>query len=290
MNEQTQTMSNKDGWIYAVLLVFGGFLGVHRFYIGKIGMGIAYLLTAGFLGVGVVIDAIVLLSDGVKDNECATLHTEKSAKVFMVMLVVAALFYVTVLSIVVSGAVTMMGRRGVPEYITHSIANRLGIEEYDAAEVRQFIDTLSATGEVDITLVVKYAADIDAEIMNALVAGLLDADEVQRIEQRLRGADHTEAERYLRDDGAKIGGEIGAVLREVDHAELATLTTTLLRRFDPAVIEGYVSGIDSAALETMLQAVDPMLLRQFLSQMDSMLLEEYLRGFDDRLMDRYFKT
>ena len=41
------------GW---VLLTFLGVFGVHRFYMGKIGTGILYLLTAGLCGVGIIYD------------------------------------------------------------------------------------------------------------------------------------------------------------------------------------------------------------------------------------------
>ena len=40
-------------WIF---LTFLGFLGVHRFYIGKWGTGILYLLTLGLFGLGVIYD------------------------------------------------------------------------------------------------------------------------------------------------------------------------------------------------------------------------------------------
>ena len=39
-----------------ILLTFVGILGIHRFYIGKYGTGILYLLTGGLLGVGVLYD------------------------------------------------------------------------------------------------------------------------------------------------------------------------------------------------------------------------------------------
>lgn len=39
-----------------VLLTFLGFFGVHRMYLGKWISGVLYLLTAGFLGVGVIYD------------------------------------------------------------------------------------------------------------------------------------------------------------------------------------------------------------------------------------------
>lgn len=40
-------------WIF---LTFLGIFGIHRFYIGKWGTGILYLLTAGLLGIGVIYD------------------------------------------------------------------------------------------------------------------------------------------------------------------------------------------------------------------------------------------
>lgn len=39
-----------------VLLTFLGFFGIHRFYQGKIGTGLLYLLTLGLFGIGVIYD------------------------------------------------------------------------------------------------------------------------------------------------------------------------------------------------------------------------------------------
>ncbi len=41
-----------------LLLVFGGVLGLHRFYVGKWASGLLYLATGGILGVGVVYDIL----------------------------------------------------------------------------------------------------------------------------------------------------------------------------------------------------------------------------------------
>ncbi len=41
------------GW---VLLTFTGFLGLHRFYMGKIGTGLIYLLSLGLFGIGIIYD------------------------------------------------------------------------------------------------------------------------------------------------------------------------------------------------------------------------------------------
>ncbi len=51
----------KNKWVALVLCIFLGFLGGHKFYEGKAGMGILYLFTGGLFGIGVIIDFIALL-------------------------------------------------------------------------------------------------------------------------------------------------------------------------------------------------------------------------------------
>ena len=43
-----------------LLLTFLGLFGVHRFYMGKIGTGILWLLTIGFFGIGYLYDFLTL--------------------------------------------------------------------------------------------------------------------------------------------------------------------------------------------------------------------------------------
>ena len=51
----------KNKWVAIILCAFLGFLGAHKFYEGKTGMGILYLFTCGLFGVGIIIDFIALL-------------------------------------------------------------------------------------------------------------------------------------------------------------------------------------------------------------------------------------
>ena len=51
----------KNKWVALCLCFFLGAFGAHKFYEGKIGMGILYLLTVGLFGIGALIDFIVLL-------------------------------------------------------------------------------------------------------------------------------------------------------------------------------------------------------------------------------------
>lgn len=51
----------KNKWVSFFLCLFFGVFGIHKFYEGKVLFGILYLCTAGFGGVGVVIDLILLI-------------------------------------------------------------------------------------------------------------------------------------------------------------------------------------------------------------------------------------
>ncbi len=62
-------MSNKSRLVAFLLAFFLGVLGIHRFYVGKIGTGVIWLLTGGVLGVGVLVDWIVILCGNFKDKE-----------------------------------------------------------------------------------------------------------------------------------------------------------------------------------------------------------------------------
>ncbi len=50
-----------DKWIALILCIFFGCLGVHKFYEGKAGLGILYILTFGLFGIGILIDIIIIL-------------------------------------------------------------------------------------------------------------------------------------------------------------------------------------------------------------------------------------
>ena len=51
----------RNKWVAFFLCLFLGYLGAHKFYEGKGGMGIVYLFTFGLFGIGWFIDCISLL-------------------------------------------------------------------------------------------------------------------------------------------------------------------------------------------------------------------------------------
>lgn len=61
-------VSPKSKVLAAVLCLLFGFLGIHRFYVGKIGTGLLYFFTGGFLGIGALVDLINILLGGFRDG------------------------------------------------------------------------------------------------------------------------------------------------------------------------------------------------------------------------------
>jgi TM2 domain-containing membrane protein YozV len=54
-----------------LLAIFLGVFGIHRFYVGKVGTGIIYLLTGGLCGIGVIIDIIMIAVGSFTDKSRA---------------------------------------------------------------------------------------------------------------------------------------------------------------------------------------------------------------------------
>lgn len=51
-----------------LLCIFLGYFGAHYFYVGRFGMGILYLFTMGFFGIGWFVDIFRILVGSFKDN------------------------------------------------------------------------------------------------------------------------------------------------------------------------------------------------------------------------------
>ncbi|MDO8732261.1 MAG: TM2 domain-containing protein [Actinomycetota bacterium] len=68
-------VSPKSRTVASVLCFFLGVIGIHRFYVGKTGTGIAMIVTLGGLGVWVLIDLIMLLIGSFRDKDGLLVQT-----------------------------------------------------------------------------------------------------------------------------------------------------------------------------------------------------------------------
>jgi TM2 domain-containing membrane protein YozV len=66
--------SEKSNVTALILCLFLGGLGVHRFYVGKIGTGVLQLITLGGLGIWALIDLIMIIMQKFTDGEGNTLQ------------------------------------------------------------------------------------------------------------------------------------------------------------------------------------------------------------------------
>ncbi|MCL1790756.1 MAG: TM2 domain-containing protein [Peptococcaceae bacterium] len=66
-------VSPKSRLVALLLCFFLGVLGIHRFYVGKTGTGIIWILTFGALGIGILIDFIMIIVGSFTDKSGAFL-------------------------------------------------------------------------------------------------------------------------------------------------------------------------------------------------------------------------
>ena len=62
-------ISEKSRLVALLLCFFLGVIGVHRFYVGKIGTGVLMILTIGGLGIWALVDMIMIIIGSFTDKE-----------------------------------------------------------------------------------------------------------------------------------------------------------------------------------------------------------------------------
>ena len=61
-------VSPKSRLAALLLCFFFGVLGIHRFYVGKAGTGVLWLLTGGLAGIGALVDFIMIICGSFTDK------------------------------------------------------------------------------------------------------------------------------------------------------------------------------------------------------------------------------
>ena len=73
-----QTMTSDKNKDTALLLcIFGGWFGLHQYYVGNIGKGLIYTFTFGLFMIGWILDIFRILLGSFRDNTGAPLRANK---------------------------------------------------------------------------------------------------------------------------------------------------------------------------------------------------------------------
>lgn len=69
VEDKNNRIGEKSRKVDALLCFFLGWLGIHRFYEGKIIIGILYILTLGFFGIGWLMDLLIIVGGDAVDKK-----------------------------------------------------------------------------------------------------------------------------------------------------------------------------------------------------------------------------
>lgn len=73
-------VGGKNKTVALLLCIFGGMYGLHNFYVGKVGKGVAYIFTFGLFGIGWIVDIITIITGSFTDANGYTLDGRKMDK------------------------------------------------------------------------------------------------------------------------------------------------------------------------------------------------------------------
>lgn len=139
--------SEKSARTALLLCLFLGPLGIHRFYVGKIGTGILMLLTAGGLGIWALVDLILIASCDFKDADGKQLEFTKGKgttlkRVFSIIGLVLAAIIIYITALV---AFVMYATSGIADTVQEQLsAFRSGdIEKAYSYTSKEFQDSTS---------------------------------------------------------------------------------------------------------------------------------------------------
>lgn len=95
-NFMEANVSDKNGNVMALLCWFGGILGLHRFYLGRVVSGVFYIFTGGFFGLGVFWDLVCISIGTLTDSNRKMLITSPIVKtisgIWVVFLILSFIF------------------------------------------------------------------------------------------------------------------------------------------------------------------------------------------------------
>lgn len=138
--------SPKSAGITLLLCLLFGMLGFHRFYVGKVGTGLLMLITLGGLGIWVLIDLILIVSNKFDDKEGRTLTlTQKPSPIKKALLIIATILSWIILLVGTFLAIVFYLTSGIVEVVQNQLnALKAGkIEEAYSYTSKEFQEATS---------------------------------------------------------------------------------------------------------------------------------------------------
>jgi hypothetical protein len=108
-----QEISPKSGLTTFIICMFFGALGIHRFYVGKIGTGILMLLTFGGLGFWILYDLFSIVCKSFTDSEGRTVEIARNPTAPRNVVITVACIY-----FIIFGTVFMVTGKAMREVMT----------------------------------------------------------------------------------------------------------------------------------------------------------------------------
>ena len=76
--QPSEELSEKEFLPTLILCFFVGFLGIHRFFVGKLGTGILMIVTFGGLGIWILVDFIMICVGSFRDIDGRIIKYQRS--------------------------------------------------------------------------------------------------------------------------------------------------------------------------------------------------------------------
>ncbi len=119
-----ELQSPKSAITALLLCLFLGALGVHRFYVGKIGTGILMLITGGGFGIWALIDLIIIACCEFKDKQDRRLvfTRGRGSPVKLILTIVGSVIVAMILYIVLIFAIVLYATSGLTDVIHNQLS------------------------------------------------------------------------------------------------------------------------------------------------------------------------